>query len=140
MWQRFGDSKGWPDVQRTEQETIKQMTNVYETYKNNKDMIFYKEAVLDFDFTRKALYHAYDHHKDSQELRDVMDKLKEIHEVRNAKWWLEWRLKEGMVKMVLTNWHWREDKKVTENTNKNTEVISKEEQDMIEKALEENNK
>jgi hypothetical protein len=45
-----------------------------------------------------------------------MDKFREIHEVRNAKWWLKWQLKEWMVKMVLTNWHWREDKKSVEQT------------------------
>jgi len=90
-------------------------------------MVFYKEAVSDETFTRKALYCAYEHH-DSQELRDVMDKFREVHESRVASWWLKWNYKEGMTKMVLTNWHWREDKKTTENTNK--EIVQPTEQEL----------
>jgi hypothetical protein len=61
------------------------MTDIYETYKNDEDMIFYKEAVLEYEFTWNAIYKAYEHYRDSQELRQIMDKFREIHEVRNAK-------------------------------------------------------
>lgn len=136
MWQWFWDSKGWPDVKRTLEETKRTLKRVYERYRDSDDMVFYKEAMIPEEYTRKALYCAYEHH-DCQELRDIMDKFAEVHESRVSSWWLKWQFKEGMTKLVLINGHWREDKKTTENK---TEIvgITKEQEEEIDSVLDEN--
>lgn len=131
------DSTPWVEEFRTEDKCIEEMTSVYEIYKLDTDMVFYKEAVLEKDYSWAAIHYWCNKHKKSQALSKVINKLKDLHETRIIKRWLLKTHSEGITKMVLQNVHNWEDKKVMENMNKEV-PLTKEELDDLNSVLDDN--
>lgn len=117
MWQRFGDSKGWPDVKRTLEWCIEETQSMIDIARSDDRIIYHKQTTIDKDYTRDAYYQACQHFKESKELSWLRRKLADIIESRvNEKGFFK-EADSKIVTLNLTQHYWREDKKTVQQTN-----------------------
>lgn len=106
MSQYIRDSRWGPDeFKRTKEYCLQEAQDIYETYKNNEQMVFFKETITDKDYSRWAMMEWCKKYKDCQELSGFFNKLKDLHETRLVKRGLLKEHSEGITKMVLQNVH-----------------------------------